>query len=239
MQTKVALSRYRRASQEQMLYRVIALKPKQKFVGRIWVDNDKKFDLLKDAVENMGVGALTTRGLGKAKLRESKVSLPRVVERVKKFNERLREVWSDLADLAKQSGSKVPNEPKGAYFSVDLLSPAVLLDKNGLPTLQLELPTDEKIFEPVFWATQPEFVNGWSSAWGLPKPSSLSVAMGSVYAFRTEKTIDEISSLLEAIETKGVGENTNEGLGEILICHPFHLKVEQNETDDGNGKQIA
>ena len=239
MQTKMALSRYRRASQEQMLYRVIALKPKQKFVGRIWVDSDDKFALLCDAVENMGVGALTTRGFGKAKLRKSKASLPKVAERVEKFNEKMRQIWSDLANLAKQVGSKVPNEPNATYFSVDLLSPAVLLDKNGLPTLQLKLPTNEQIFEPVFWVTQSEFVSGWSSAWGLPKPSSLGAAMGSVYAFRTEKTIDEIASLLEAIEAKGVGENTDEGLGEILICHPFHLKVEQIGTDDEDGEQIT
>jgi CRISPR-associated protein Csx10 len=232
MQTKVALSRYRRASQEQMLYRVIALKPKQKFVGRIWVDSEDKIALLNDAVENMGVGALTTRGFGRAKLRKSKASLPKVAERMEKFNEKLREVWSDLADLAKQVGSKVPNEPEGTYFSVDLLSPAVLLDRKGLPTLQLELPIDGQLLEPVFWTTQPEFVGGWSAAWGLLKPSLLGAAMGSVYVYRTEKTIDEIANQLEAIEAKGVGENTDEGLGEILICHPFHLKVEQDEDSE-------
>jgi CRISPR-associated protein Csx10 len=30
---------------------------------------------------------------------------------------------------------------------------------------------------------------------------------------------------LEALEAQGVGDRTDEGLGEILICHPFHLEV--------------
>jgi len=227
MQTKVALSRYRRASQEQMLYRVIALRPKHKFVGRIWVDDDAKFPLLRDAVENIGIGALTTRGFGKAKLLKSNVNLLKVAERVKKFNEKLREVWSDLADLAKQVGCQVPNEPSGTYFSVDLLSPAILHDENGLPTLQLKLPMNGQFHEPVFGVTQPEFVGGWSTAWGLPKPTTLGAAMGSVYVFRTDKAICEIASQLEALEARGVGEHTDEGLGEILICHPFHLEVRQ------------
>jgi len=49
--------------------------------------------------------------------------------------------------------------------------------------------------------------------------------MGSVYVFRTEKSPDEIASLLEALEAQGVGDRTDEGLGEILICHPFHKEV--------------
>lgn len=78
MQTKVALSRYRRAAQEQMLYRVIALRPQVVFVGRIWLDDDGDWDLLQEAVKNVGVGALTTRGFGMVGLQESKARLPSV-----------------------------------------------------------------------------------------------------------------------------------------------------------------
>ncbi|MCS7263680.1 MAG: CRISPR-associated RAMP protein Csx10 [Armatimonadetes bacterium] len=227
MQTKVALSRYRRASQEQMLYRVIALRPKQAFVGRVRFEDEDAFSVLCEAVENMGVGALTTRGFGKVKLRKSKASLMGVSERLRQFNEKLEKVWFDLADLAKQVGSQVPDKPVGTYFSVDLLSPAILHDENGLPTLKLKLLLNGQLLEPVFWSTQPEFVGGWSTAWGLPKPTSLGAAMGSVYVFRTEQTVDEIVEKLETLEANGVGERTDEGLGEILVCHPFHLEVEQ------------
>ena len=49
--------------------------------------------------------------------------------------------------------------------------------------------------------------------------------MGSVYVFRTEMALDDLVPRLEALEAEGVGERTDEGLGEILICHPFHQEV--------------
>jgi len=225
LQTKVALSRRRRAAQERMLYRVIALRPKGVFVGRLWLKSENDIKLLQEAVESIGVGALTTRGFGKASLKETKVNFPLVKERLKQFNECLRQVWMDLAYLAKQLGNSVPDEPEHTYFSIDLLSPAILHDPQGLPTLKLHLSLGGDLLEPIFWATQPTFVGGWSTAWGLPKPTALGAVMGSVYVFRTEKSPDEIASLLEALEAQGVGDRTDEGLGEILICHPFHMEV--------------
>jgi CRISPR-associated protein Csx10 len=225
MQTKVALSRHRRAAQEAMLYRVIAIRPQSYFVGRLWIESDADLDLLKEAVRTLGVGALTTRGFGKAELHEVPSSLPSVRERIQHFNEKLQEVWRQLADLAKQVGFHAPEKPEGIYFSVDLLSPAVLHDAQGIPTLRLQLNLNGQTLKPVFWATQPALVGGWSTAWGLPKPTALGAAMGSVYVFRTEKSLDEIAPLLEALEAQGVGDRTDEGLGEILICHPFHLEV--------------
>jgi len=79
----------------------------------------------------------------------------------------------------------------------------------------------------VFWATQPTFVGGFSTAWGLPKPTHLGTAMGSVYVFRVDKSPDDAELLLwlESLEAQGVGMRTDEGLGEVLICHPFHKEV--------------
>ncbi|MCS7158654.1 MAG: CRISPR-associated RAMP protein Csx10 [Blastocatellia bacterium] len=227
VQTKVALSRYRRAAQEQMLYRVAALRPQVSFVGRIWTDDDSVIDTLREAVEHIGVGALTTRGFGAARLREAKqVSLPSLAERLREFNEKLGEVWRDLADLARQVGNAVPDEPSGTYFSVDLLAPAVLNDTQGLPTLKLCLRgPDGSWLEPIWWATQPTFVGGFSTAWGLPKPTALGSAPGSVYVFRSELPEAQLVSWLENLEAHGVGQRTDEGLGEILVCHPFHREV--------------
>lgn len=226
VQTKVALSRYRRAAQEQLLYRIVALQPQECFVGRIWLEDEKDLDLLCQAIEQVGLGSLTTRGFGAAQLSKSQIQEWKTVsKRVSEFNERLKEVWRDLADLAKQGGSNVPDEPKGNYFSVDLLSPAILNDEQGLPTLKLSLEINGEKLEPVFWATQPAFIGGWSMPWGLPKPTALGAAMSSVYVFRTKQTIDDILPKLEELEAKGVGERNEEGLGEILVCHPFHLEV--------------
>ncbi|MDR7416040.1 MAG: CRISPR-associated RAMP protein Csx10 [Armatimonadota bacterium] len=225
LQTKVALSRHRRAAQEGMLYRVIGVRPTHCFVGRLWTGDNAVLGELQKAVEHVGIGALTTRGFGTARLKETEPRLDPIAERLRTFNEKLREVWRDLAALARQVGSSVPDAPSGTYFSVDLLAPAVLRDPQGLPTLRLHLEFNGQLLEPVFWATQPVFVGGFSPAWGLPKPTHLGAAMGSVYVFRVEASPDALVPFLEDLEARGVGIRTDEGLGEILVCHPFHKEV--------------
>lgn len=225
LQTKVALSRHRRAAQEAMLYRVIGLRPTNVFVGRVWADDAVTLQDLQQAVETVGVGAFTSRGFGAARLKEVDPVLDPVSERLKVFNEKLREVWRNLAELAGQVGSAVPEEPGGTYFSVDLLAPAILRDPCGIPTLKLILHLNGKRLEPVFWATQPDFVGGFSTAWGLPKPTHLGAAMGSVYVCHVDAPQEAVVSWLQELEAQGVGGRTDEGLGEILICHPFHKEV--------------
>lgn len=225
LQTKVALSRHRRAAQEGMLYRVIGLRPTKCFVGRLWTEDETILEELERAAEHVGVGALTTRGFGTARLREVEPRVEPLEERLHRFNEKLREVWEELADLARSMGGPVPDGPSGTYFSVDLLAPAVLRDPQGLPTLKLSLPFNGKVLNPVFWATQPAFVGGFSTAWGLPKPTQLGAAMGSVYVFRVDATPEGLLPFLEELEARGVGLRTDEGLGEILVCHPFHREV--------------
>lgn len=225
VQTKVALSRYRRAAQEKMLYRVVGVRPKGCFVGRLWTEDEAVLEELRQAARQVGIGALTTRGFGTARLKETEPRLEPIRERLQTFNEKLREVWHDLAVLARQVGSSVPDAPSGTYFSVDLLAPAILRDPQGLPTLKLFLDFNGHVLEPVFWATQPTFVGGFSTAWGLPKPTHLGAAMGSVYVFRTDASQDKLLRFLENLEARGVGLRTDEGLGEILICHPFHKEV--------------
>jgi len=51
--------------------------------------------------------------------------------------------------------------------------------------------------------------------------------MGSVYVFKVNSEKDMPYEELERIELEGLGERTNEGFGEVLICHPFHKEVEQ------------
>lgn len=225
LQTKVALSRYRRAAQEALLYRTIGVRPGGAFMGRIWADEDFALKDLEQAVSAVGVGAFTRRGFGKARLEETGRLLEPVAERLKTFNERLREVWKDLANLASQITTVSPDKPEGTYFSVDLLAPAILRDPQGIPTLKLSLPRNGEPLNPVFWATQPEFVGGFSTAWGLQKPTHLGAAAGSVYVFRVDEPQQAVASWLEEVEAHGVGYRTDEGLGEILICHPFHKEV--------------
>ena len=229
LQTKVALSRYRRAAQEGMLYRVVGVRPEGHFIGRLWTEDDSLVQQIQQAVERVGVGALTTRGFGAVRVKETETTLALLRVRLQEFNDQLRQVWRDLVALARQVNSSItlPDAPLGTYFSVDLLSPAILRDPDGVPTLKLWLHRQGQWLEPVCWATQATFVGGFSTAWGLPKPTHLGAAMGSVYVFRVDNQPDDaqLLSWLESLEAQGVGQRTDEGLGEILVCHPFHKEV--------------
>lgn len=233
LQTKVSLSRYRRAAQRGKLYRVVSLCPTVRngnapfyFVGRVWARSDQEIDKLCQAVSEAGIGGLTTRGFGRVKCERAKPNIKPLRERVENFNRKLKEVWRDLADLAIQCGSSVPTAPEGTYFSIDLLSPALLLDDDGIPTLRLTLSYQGQTLEPVWWSVQGTFVGGFSTAWGLPKPTSLGAAANSAYVYRADADLQSLVSWLENLENRGIGLRTDEGFGEMLICHPFHEEVQ-------------
>ncbi|GBD36208.1 hypothetical protein HRbin36_01329 [bacterium HR36] len=233
LQTKVALSRHRRAAREAMLYRVVALAPGLRgegtplyFVGRIWTQEPSLIDRLCQAVSEVGVGGLTTRGFGRVTCSTATIAVKPLAQRLRDFNAKLASAWQELAELANQCGAAVSSSPHGSYFSVDLLSPAHLTDGDGLPTLRLVLSYQGRDLEPIWWSAQSAYLGGFSTAWGLPKPSALGVAAGSTYVYRVDGNPEDLVSWLENLEHQGVGLRTDEGLGEVLICHPFHEEVE-------------
>ncbi|MCS7159748.1 MAG: CRISPR-associated RAMP protein Csx10 [Gemmatales bacterium] len=232
LQTKVSLSRYRRAAQEAQLYRVVSIPPKigdgqeqLYFVGRVWASDSQRVDDLCRALNEVGVGGLTTRGFGRVRCEPVQITLKPLAQRVLDFNSKLAQIWQELADLAQQCGSILPAQPPGTYFSLDLLSPAVLTDPEDIPTLVATLEYQGAPVQPIWWAVQGVFLGGFSTAWGLPKPTALAVAAASTYVFRMDLPATSIVPWLEELERRGIGRRTDEGLGEILICHPFHEEV--------------
>jgi CRISPR-associated protein Csx10 len=224
-QTKVAISRRRKASEREMLYRITAISPKNVFVGKIGSDWDKLKDLC-NALNEVGIGALTTRGYGIVRANDAKIRIEDLEERVKSFNRRLGEVWSEMASIALNKDN-VPKEPAGTYFSVDLLSPAILRDYNGLSTLKLQINLGRKRTDPVLFSAYPVFIGGWSTAWGLPKATCYGAGTGSTYVFNVAEEGEELYKALERIELEGIGKKREEGYGDVFICHPFHREVMQ------------
>jgi len=221
-QTKVALSRRRRVAQEDMLYHVTALRPEEvSFIGRVWVQSEDDLSLLLEALNESSIGGLTTRGYGKVE--EAKLlkwSWGCVKDRLENFNEVFRKAWRELAEL--NSGEK---ESKHLYFTVDLLSSAALKDSYGIPTLKLNLQELGIDADLIHWVVRPGYASGWSTAWGLPKESALTAVRGSSFVYRVNGDIEEVESILEGLEEKGVGDRVDEGWGEIIVCHPFHMEV--------------
>jgi len=245
-QTKVALSRHRRTSAERMLYTASALSPWSfspdgsaneaplVFLGRVYGDGEAVNDLRR-AVNGAVIGALHTRGYGLIRVEEAEIRLPSLQERVKSFNKTLKGLWTDLRTLAVNSDG-LPSEPEGLYFSVDLLSPAILRDPAGVPTLVLLLNLNGQTLKPVlngqtlkpvWYQARPDFAGGWAETWGLPKSTNLAVRMGSVYVFRWDGGFEELIAALDSVETQGIGERCDESFGECLICHPFHQEVQE------------
>lgn len=234
--TRVALSRYRRAASERMLYTATALSPQTKapdnsgrtnliFIGRIEGSSEKVDELLQ-ALNAIPIGAMRTRGYGQIQIQETFIRLSSIPERLKIFNAILADLWKDIKRLAKNA-DLLPAQPEGLYFSLDLLSPAVFRNQ-GLPSLIPTLDIEGQKLRPVFWLTRPDFAAGWSDAWGLPKPTALAARMGSVYVFRWDGPQDEaFIATLHRLETEGIGERCDEGFGECWICHPFHQEVRE------------
>lgn len=235
--TKVAISRSRRASQFHMLYTVNALAPEVPsvisrglkqvvFLGRVYGDPQACEELIT-ALEHIAIGGLHTRGYGRVEVEkdENMRGFPGLKERVRRFNSILKDLWRDLKRLA-VNGDRLPDEPEGWFFSVDLLSPGVFVN-NGLPELVPELSIHGKSLRPVWWATRPDRVSGWSTAWGLPKPAHLAACMGSVYVYQWDGSLEELIPTLISLETEGLGLRRDEGYGECLVCHPFHEEVQE------------
>jgi len=196
--THVGINRRRETAEPGLLYSVRAIAEGTLFVGRLglpdgwdeaWVE---EFKAVLKAIQRLGGGQ--SRGLGRVEIAVSELE-PReddVAARVKAFNAKLAEVWTEYARHVQGA----PARPQAAYFSVDLLTPTILSASDGAPTLHLtpdhlagrarELGCDGlPPLEAVTFAVSPgeerplcfagpQVVSGWSEAWRLPKPTSLS-----------------------------------------------------------------
>lgn len=235
-QTKVALSRRRRAAVEGMLYTASALSPRAHkpdgekgyaelaFLGRVH-GTAEDVEALCQAVSQTAIGALHTRGYGRVKVEWAEIQFPNLEDRLRQFNELLGELWADLRQLAANADA-LPQRPDSIYFSVDLLAPAIFR-QHGVPTLAPSLSVNGRDLSPVWWTARPDFAGGWSEAWGLPKPTALAARMGSAYVFHWSGAEEDLLAMLQQLEEQGVGERRDESFGECLICHPFHQEVQE------------
>lgn len=230
-QTKVALSRQRRAAQENMLYTVTALAPGSQnrgsrrlaFLGRVCGDEESICDLCQ-AVSIIPIGALRQRGYGKVRAELTNAAgFGALQARLQRFNELVKEMWRDLARLFPKASAK---SPEGVYFSLDLLAPGVFQHK-GIPSLVPTLAIAGQEIRPIFWLTRSDFASGWSTAWGLPKPTNMAARAGSVYVFHWQGDAASLIPALEELEVRGVGRRCDEGFGECVVCHPFHQEVSE------------
>lgn len=236
-QTKVAISRQRRAASEGLLYTVTALSPQVgklgarkatvplTFFGQVFAEKPVLDELLQ-ALQHTPLGALSRRGYGSVQAKT--VNLPGfgpLSARLEAFNQVYREKWTDLRRLAINKEA-LPAQPGGIYFSVDLLSPGIFQEDHR-PALAPVLNLGGQALAPTLTLTRPGFAGGWSSAWNMPKPTQLAAQAGSVYVYRWAGEKSALLKELDRIEVAGMGLRCDEGFGECVICHPFHQEVSE------------
>jgi CRISPR-associated protein Csx10 len=245
--THVGINRARETAEPGLLYSVQSVAEQTQFVGHMALPDswdETRVGEFKKALCNINrIGGEQTYGLGRVEVavREVDDDAEDISTRVSEFNEKLQEVWGEYA------AKGAPPTPNGYYFTVDLLTPALLTTPDGTPTVQLtaamlkqraeevgssKLPELEVVNgldasgtkRPLMF-TGPTIVSGWSEAWGLPKPPALAAVAGSGYVFFTSD-IKVWHEALRTIEGYGIGSRREEGFGAVRICDPFHLEVQ-------------
>ena len=246
--TRVAINRQRKVAEDELLYHLTAIDPvfvksekansqdeieSEKVIlhGSARIPSDlvnKVAQTLQQKVKRLGGGS--SRGLGKVCIKVEKDNLADSLEqRIINFNKALQKVWQSYANL--------PNteiDPfEGTYFSVNLQSDAILTAEDGwqwsmVLTAQMlqkmaECATSVNLIRSF---ASYDYVGGWNAAWGLPKETGLVTKMGSVFVFHTPD-IDKWLPKLQTLENIGIGNRRAEGFGQILICDPFHLQMEE------------
>ena len=246
--TRVAINRQRRVAEDELLYHLTAIDPiivkNEKKTSQNEVESEKvilhgsaripsglvdKVDqTLQQKVKRLGGGG--SRGLGNVCIAVDKQQSPDPLsKRIDDFNEALKKVWEAYSDL--------PNTEIGAfegiYFTLNLQSDAILTAEDGWqPSMTLNAPmlkdmtgckTDLTLVRSF---ASYNYAGGWNAAWGLPKGTDLVTQMGSVFVFHTPD-IDAWFPELQTLENIGIGNRREEGFGQVLICDPFHLQMQE------------
>ncbi|WP_028324728.1 RAMP superfamily CRISPR-associated protein [Desulfatirhabdium butyrativorans] len=180
--------------------------------GTLWLDDAQQECLTKWLAQPIFIGADKTRGMGEVHVhvvpaRESEIDIDH---------------WNRMFQKKVGSNAKQP-PPDGIYFSIDMISHAILMDAFLRPTV--EWTPDFPEIEPVTRIIRRQAVHGWHAAWNMPKSQDIAVSRGSVYLFRyTGADPAGLTTYLKALARSGVGLRKPEGFGRIDICHPLHIK---------------
>ncbi|MEH1932747.1 MAG: CRISPR-associated RAMP protein Csx10 [Nostoc sp.] len=257
--TRVGINRQRATSQDDILYSIEVLNesfvenPQEQnwhpvvYRSTILVKDAELATYLADFINQNShifrLGGATSRGLGKVEITATiGDALTNVEDRIKKFNEQLKNRWELWSVFGEPESQLLDNR---TYFTLDLqadailtenwrrttvISPKMLCEFVGLDKEFAQLNDGEKkdkfIKLEVVYNTY-NYRSGWNSACGLMKDVELVTNRGAVYLFSTNQPKLWIDKLKE-LELKGVGNRTSEGFGQVQICNEFHSVFREN-----------
>jgi CRISPR-associated protein Csx10 len=237
--TRVGINRNRATAEDQILYSTQVLNETKRkgdtnesmvFCGSILVEKSIAPDFhqyLEHNSTNIRLGGSASRGLGKVSLQLQLTEIESTVgDRLTAFNKSLKERWL-LWQIFDQSKANLTTDR--TFFTIGLQSDAILIEQWQRSTvisaalLQAavrNLPGEVKL--EVAYSSY-DYRSGWNSAWGLMKDTELITDRGSVYLFSVDEThkqawIDALTDL----ESRGIGDRTMEGFGQVRVCDEFH-----------------
>ncbi len=118
----------------------------------------------------------------------------------------------------------------GDTFTLTLLSPVIVRDEYGQPTLnishalQARLGVAVKILEAY---QKSDVVGGFNRTWGLPLPQVTAIAAGSHFVVNTSAS----TTALQALHESGLGERRAEGFGWVSINAPLPKTVDDDHWE--------
>ncbi|NEP62467.1 MAG: CRISPR-associated RAMP protein Csx10 [Symploca sp. SIO2G7] len=254
--TRVGINRRRAVAEDQVLYSPEVInesfltnrraQPRQwqpmVFRGAILVPNAALAGRLAQFINSQSfrLGSSGSRGLGKVTIEAKEASAEQNLEaRLTAFNNaitnRWQHRWSILSDLDDRSQITDSKGKKLTFFSVSLQSEAILTEQWRRTTIispaMLKLlphAPEDKSLELCAVYSSYGYRSGWNLAWGLMKDQALITNKGSIYLFSTTAPQQAWLETLSHIETNGIGERTEEGFGQVRVCHKFHQVMREN-----------
>jgi len=178
---------------------------------------DEQLEILKTLIEDsVFAGAERTRGLGELAL--SVEEMPYCEGDIDSWNEQFKKRLQLFTEEDVSANS---------YFSIKLESHAILTDKFLRPMSEIEEFSSPE-FAQILKIVKPQVIRGWQSAWNMPKPDDMGVAMGSVFLFQYKGDKPEyFKILLKELVVKGIGLRREEGFGRISVCDNLHIIEEE------------
>lgn len=174
------------------VYRYISLPAGLILEGAVLVDeptDSEKIKKLLDEAKTILLGKARTAGYGTARIETKDLNL-------------------------NESGEPLSGQID--HFTLTLLSPAIVRDENGQPTLDISIALSARLgvkVEVKESSRRGDVVGGFNRTWGLPLPQVTAIAAGSV--FKVTASVDA-GTLIKLQET-GIGERRAEGFGRVMV----------------------
>lgn len=214
------------------LYFQSALSPGKSFKGTIFVKEEvyeKVFAPYVNETVLLRAGAKKTAGLGELGVKVSAAETDIPHELYLNESEDFDERWNQFQTVCREMGLISEEEWMGA---VTLMGDAVLMGNDfsyhsDLPPEELFSQGNVPSMKLVHSSVQTKTLAGWNAKWGTALDEEFAVEKGSCYLYQgSREDENQAKKLLQQAEINGIGKRKEAGLGQVVVCHPFHMQTE-------------